>query len=135
MPMVEWSDSFKLGVDQFDEHHRHLFALFNRTYDIFVQEQPSHLLAPVLDELLDYATYHFAAEEAWMESYNYPQRQEHAAEHETFCERISTLNQGFMGGKPALTLEVLKFLQGWLAEHILQRDKEYGRFLAAREAL
>ncbi|BCS52364.1 hemerythrin [Geobacter sp. SVR] len=131
--MAEWNDSFRLGVDQFDEHHRHLFSLFNKTYDIFVLERPRHHLAPVLDELLDYATYHFAAEEAWMQQHNYPQRREHAEEHERFCERISELNRGFSKGKTPVTLEVLKFLQGWLVEHILKRDREYGLFLAARE--
>jgi hemerythrin len=66
MPFIDWDKSFELGVTQFDEHHKCLLDLLNETYDNFTGGANREALGVVLDKLVDYATYHFAAEEHWM---------------------------------------------------------------------
>ncbi len=69
MPIIEWNEQFVLGVPEFDEHHQHLVMLLNKTYDDFINGASKETLSLILDELIDYATYHFAAEEHWMKVY------------------------------------------------------------------
>lgn len=132
MPIVEWSQDFSMGVRRFDEHHQKLFSLLNRTYDMFVLEEPRQHLKTVLDELIDYAAYHFAAEEFWMKEIGYPKFSEHAREHAGYSQRVAVFQAGYDRCDVALTLEVLQFLHGWLVDHILKIDSEYGAFIVAR---
>ena len=128
MPVIEWSKSFELGIDEFDEHHKRLVYLLNMTYDGFTLEAGHDELGAVLDELIDYATYHFAAEEYWMRTNEYPGLSQHSGEHERFSKKVVEIQNDFHNGNTNLSLEVLQFLNNWLTEHILKTDAEYGIF-------
>lgn len=135
MPFVEWNDSFSLGVPQFDEHHQHLVGLINRLYDDFITGSPAESLGIILDELIDYATYHFAAEEYWMKENSYPKLAEHGAEHDRFSARVTEMQKDYHAGKVNLSIEVLTFLKNWLKKHILQSDADYGHFISSPKGI
>jgi len=128
MPVMEWSKSFELGVEEFDRHHRQLVDLLNTTYDRFTGGAEHNDLETVLDELSGYAAYHFAAEELWMGVNGFPGLPKQRTEHEKFCNRVSEIQHDFRNGNGNLSLEVLSFLVGWLTNHILVSDAEYGLF-------
>jgi hemerythrin len=128
MPLLIWNETFELGIDEFDDHHKHLVDLLNMAYDGFTQEGNHEELAAVLDELIDYATYHFTAEEYWMEVNNYPNLSQHSEDHENFCKRVIQFQRYIHNGKMHLSLRILQFLNSWLKLHILKTDAEYGRF-------
>lgn len=130
MAIFIWEDRFLIGVKEIDEHHRHLVALLNGTYDNFLHHAPPGELDRLFDELVDYATYHFAAEEQRMEERLYPHRAAHKRQHDEFIRRLVEMHADHQKRK-ALPLEALVFLQEWLADHILKVDAELGRFLAA----
>jgi hemerythrin len=132
MPFIEWENSFELGVEQFDEHHNHLVGLINKIYDGYTTDAPSEEVGVVLEKLIDYASYHFSAEELWMEKQKYPKLEPHVAEHEKFCHRVIGFWQDYNLGKTVLSLDVLTFLKDWLIDHILKTDSEYGMFIASR---
>lgn len=134
MPIVEWNDQLKTGVAGFDDHHRHLFRMLNSAFDSFVAGKHGEPLGRLLDELTDYATYHFTAEESWMASYNYPGSNDHKQEHAYFVKRLTEIRRDHAEGKRPVFLEVLTFLKNWLTHHILTSDADYGRF-AARMAM
>jgi len=129
---MEWLDVYELGVEEFDEHHKRLVHLLNLTYDGVITGAGHEELEAVLDELIDYATYHFAAEEHWMKVHEYPGLPEHSEEHERFCKRVVEVQVDFHKGKNNLGIEVMQFLNTWLINHILKTDVEYARF--AKEA-
>jgi len=128
MPIAEWKQEYELGIQPFDDHHQHLFALLNKTYDIFVNDAPKEELALILDELIDYAVYHFAAEEYWMRRNRYPALDQHACQHDHFSRRAVELQTSYAKGETGLTLEVLQFLNSWLSEHILKSDAAFKQF-------
>lgn len=132
MPFIQWDDSFVTGVRQFDEHHRHLMDLLNKTYDDFICEAPDENLKVVLEELIDYTGYHFAAEETWMREQSYPKLAEHKYEHEKFARNVLALQNEFQSGKTSISLDVLKFLKRWLKDHILESDASYSHFMFAK---
>ena len=128
MPLVEWFKSFDLGIEEFDEHHRHLVGLLNIVFDVFMGGAGHEALRAVLDELINYATYHFTAEEHWMGVHDYPQLTQHCEEHGQFSSKVREIQEDFRNGKTKLSLEVMHFLKNWLTNHILRTDAEYGLF-------
>ena len=131
MPLVEWDDSYLVGIEEIDGHHRHLVELLNSVYDNFTAGASRDTLGSVLDELIDYATYHFTAEEQQMKAAAYPAFDDHSREHNHFSKRITEIQNDFHAGREALTLEVLVFLVNWLTQHILRSDAAYARSLTA----
>lgn len=126
MTFVTWSENLSLSVDQFDDHHKHLIGLINSTYEKFMTRDND--LGTLFDELIDYATYHFSAEEYWMEKQLYPKLALHKVEHAYFSRRVKEMHKDFVAGDSALGLEVLTFMKNWLIYHIAESDSEYGRF-------
>jgi len=128
MPLLEWEKRFELGNFQFDEHHKQLVILLNETYDNFAGGANHGDLEVILDKLIDYATYHFDAEEKWMGLSGYDGLSQHREEHKKFTRRVVEIQIDFHEGKAHLTIEILTFLRNWLLDHILITDAEYVRF-------
>jgi len=129
MSVIEWNNSFVLGVPEIDGHHQHLLELFNKTYQVFVAQAGRGALETVLDELVNYATYHFAAEERLMAECGYQSLPQHRREHEGFIERITVQQHDFYAGRTTLTLELIVLLRDWVLDHILRCDKELAAVL------
>ncbi len=128
MPLMKWLSSYELGINEFDEHHKHLVYLLNMKCDGGTCGADSEELGSVLNELIDYATYHFNAEEHWMTVHGYPRLSDHCEEHKRFCERVIKVQDDLYKGKPNLGIEVFQFLSIWLTDHILNSDADYARF-------
>jgi hemerythrin len=128
MSLLEWDETFSLGINEFDEHHKHLITLLNITYDCLVNKESDEKLATVLDGLLDYTGYHFAAEEHWMKEHQFEAMSKHIQEHEIFILRVMDFYRDFNCGTAHLTHDVLQFLSSWLTTHILSSDAEYGSY-------
>ena len=132
MPLLQWDTAFELGIEQFDEHHKHLVMLLNEVYDDFTGGGNAERLGIVLDRLLDYAVYHFMAEEEAMAVSGYPKLARHRKEHRKFTANVLKLKEDFRNGKALLLNEVLAFLRNWLTDHILHADADFGRFVATQ---
>jgi hemerythrin len=131
MPVVEWDDSFLVWVEPFDEHHKHLVDLLNRSHTELVNDAPAECCGELLDELSDYVSYHFVSEELWMMENSYPKYEQHIVEHNNYIKRLQDFQQDYKQGKAETPLEIFTFLRQWLIEHILKTDAEYGRFTSA----
>ncbi len=129
MPRYEWSDTFLLGVKALDEHHEHLFDLMNKSYDLFENRAPTAKIEMILDELFDYAHYHFAAEEIWLREHSYLKLDEHIDEHDRFRRRVTDFQKEFHEGKASPKIELFSFISDWLIDHIRVTDFEYARCL------
>lgn len=132
MPIVEWNDSFLVGVEPFDGHHKHLVDLLNRSYTGLVHAAPLENCGELLEELSDYVSYHFVAEELWMMENSYPRYEEHIAEHNNYIKQLQEFQQDYRQGRAETSLEVFTFLRRWLVEHILTSDADYGRFISTQ---
>jgi hemerythrin len=130
MAKVEWSDKYLLGVKKFDSDHEHLFDLMNKSHDLMENTAPDARLEVILDELFDYAAYHFNAEEVWMHEHIYPNLDEHIAEHDNFRKRFAALQNDFQAFKTTPKIKLYMFLLDWLTNHILTTDFQYARFVA-----
>jgi len=128
MPQIEWNKSYELGFKKIDEHHKHLIELINKSRDSASSTVNSDSNCTVLDELFEYARYHFAAEEYWMRVNKYPKLALHRVEHEIFSKKVAEFKTDFYKGSANLAHEVPKYLTNWVIDHILNRDSDFVRF-------
>jgi hemerythrin len=128
MALFDWQQRFLIGITEIDEHHIHLVGLLNTAYDDFRRAATVERLNTLFFELIDYATYHFAAEERLMKNSGYPSSEAHVRQHQQFAVRVTEMHRDYLAGKPVY-LEILTFLKGWLEAHILETDGALGRFL------
>jgi len=135
MSIVEWNDSFLVGVDPFDEHHKHLVTLLNLSFDAFVQVVPTQKFAEIFDELFEYASYHLSSEKFWMIEHSYPKLEEHLKEHNFFVQRLKEIQEDYRQGNSSVSLDIVIFLKDWLIEHILKSDADYGHFISSQETV
>lgn len=134
MALMEWNDSFNIGVPEVDRQHRHLVEILNRLHAAMLAGNPPAELARVVQDLLNYTRYHFDAEERAMRDANYPELSAHQQKHRAMVERVEAFSQEMLSGKATVTMRLLVFLKEWLARHILETDRRFGVFMAGRRA-
>lgn len=132
MPIVAWDVSLSVGNNVIDEHHRHLMGLLNKAYDEFCDKNSTVAMGPLLEELIDYATYHFAHEEKLMTVSCYPERAQHLEEHARFVKRVTEMQKDLVTGDVPFSLEILSFLRNWLVNHISKVDTKLGAYANTR---
>ncbi len=127
--MIEWKDEYALGVELIDEQHRKLFEIAGRAYNVlkdqFSADKYDDIIA-IIDELKDYAVYHFQTEEQYMQSIAYRKFLSHKVLHDDFILNINQIDLRQVDDNPEkYLLEVLDFIVKWIGEHILGQDKNY----------
>jgi hemerythrin len=129
MNLFAWDPKYCLNIAEIDSQHEHLFALFNVLYDALQQGRAADVIGEVLEDVVDYAGYHFAHEEALFLHFGYPDQLAHQAEHEELAQQARLLSQKLHDGQKDVSLATLKFMSDWLTNHILGSDMKYASFL------
>jgi hemerythrin len=129
MPLLEWKRELQLGVEPFDSHHEHLFTLMNQTYDLVSSNALPAEYCHIIQELQNYAVYHFSAEEQWMQAQNYPLLMTHIQQHKQFLQEVNRFEKEFAKVNPMVAIGMLTFIKEWLLNHIYKVDADYAAFL------
>lgn len=127
--MYQFTNDCRIGIPEIDNEHEHLFDLLNKTNNALLADNAdvAAITSRLLNELYDYATEHFAHEEAYMRSIDDPELNRQMAEHEAFRTKITAyLTAGDLS--LATAKELLTFLAKWLYRHILGSDILIGKF-------
>jgi hemerythrin-like metal-binding protein len=134
MPLIEWRDEFKLGISEIDAQHQRILALINELYSLFDDKKYAEegKLDQVIEELADYAVYHFSTEEKYFQLFGYEAAPEHIKIHEQYKAKITEWRQRYEKDKnTAIFFEISEFLQNWWTWHINNTDRAYVPFLQA----
>ena len=78
---------------------------------------------------MNYAIYHFNAEERWMTEIAYLKLDQHKEMHNDFKTRLEEIRTSFADGGKAVDLEILTLLSSWLSNHILVADADFAEYL------
>lgn len=127
-----WTDAYSVNIEVLDQQHQQLFATVNELNEALRAAEGNSALDPILDKLVDYAAYHFAAEEALMQQHGFPGLPNHRAQHEMFRATIAGFLEDHRAGKPGVPVSLMFFMQNWLKRHVMKTDKQYSAFLNAR---
>lgn len=131
--MFQFTEDCRIGVQQIDEEHEHLFDLINQGIGILQNDYISdHYTAikELLEELEDYANEHFEHEEAYMEKLRDPELILQRSQHAFFQEKI---RECFMKNihdeenQRQVLGDLLHFLARWLYHHIIGSDMMIGK--------
>ena len=78
----------------------------------------------ILEELKEYAVYHFQTEEAYMQKIGYRKFLSHKVVHDDFIKKVQETDLNKVDENPdKYLLEVLDFIMNWIDDHILGVDK------------
>lgn len=129
--MFTFTKDCHIGVPEIDEEHKKLFELIANTNAVLKDNNASIENAILLiNELKQYATLHFAHEEAYMEQIHDSELARQQKEHTAFIEKINSYNFTDITETSAksIMLELLEYLSKWLMGHILGSDILIGQF-------
>ena len=134
---IEWSDAMETGIPVIDQQHRYLVDTLRDANLRLLQNHESALLEEIAHDLLRYAIIHFETEEECMVRYGYVAAKPeiaatHIAQHRDFSRRVVAICDQLRERQQVSRIEVLRFLNEWLRNHVLGIDQRLGHFL--REA-
>lgn len=130
--LQQWSDDYRIGIDQIDTQHKTFFDATHRLYDAIMTAQGEHAVEEALAFLRNYAAEHFGAEEAFMKTLDYPQFNAHKKLHADFIEQLGMLTDEYdvyRAPSQGMADQILEVTQDWLIDHIIDQDTLYARYL------
>ena len=125
--LIGWKDDYKLGVQLIDDQHKKLFEICGRAYDLLKNEvyiDKYDRIVEIIEELKQYALYHFKSEEEYMKSIGYKKLLSHKVFHDDFLEKIKSFDlEKIDENQDQAIIEILDFVVNWIDKHILTVDK------------
>lgn len=122
--LLKWDNSCRVGVEEFDQAHKGLFAVGNRVIRAVVNNQGMDVMRSVIDELIDYTESHFKREEEILKQTGYADYEAHRAEHKRLMNDVQLFKSKYISGDLEAS-EVSLFLIGWIMHHIKETDMAY----------
>ena len=124
---MEWDPELACGVELVDNEHKELFKMVD---DLLEEGRTPESSEKALGFLSEYVVNHFAHEEALMEECNYPNTEEHKAEHERFVRALGELKRKYenSGGSNKVIIEINQTAIGWLFNHIKVVDQRFSTY-------
>ncbi|MCS6985115.1 MAG: hemerythrin family protein [Leptospiraceae bacterium] len=131
-----WEETeLTLAIPYIDSQHLWLCALMfqgENALKLTNQELFQKTFSQILRYLYLYAERHFKAEEAILQHFSYPAREEHRRRHASFVQYLERFQKYDFTPQSAETL--LHFLKAWLVTHVKKEDFHYAAFFARRQA-
>jgi len=133
MPFISWQTDYQIGVAEIDEQHQRLVEMVNSLHEAMKSGSGKSLVPKVLNELVEYTVTHFNTEERLMQETRYPHYLQHKRQHDELTQQVVQMKSVIDSGKPVNTIEIMNFLKGWLINHILGSDKQFGEHILRQQ--
>lgn len=125
--MLEWKDSYSVGIELVDEQHKHLFKLGNSALELIKSDlslDKSDEIIQLIDDLIQYTKFHFSNEESYMVKISFPLYNSHKKEHDAFIKKINSIDTASLSvNQQKQITDLVGFLLNWILTHILENDK------------
>lgn len=125
--VFEWEDRYLLGYAAMDDTHREFVELVNTLLTV-----DDAGLAAALTVFAAHAEVHFAEENAWMESTDFPPRDCHVDEHAKVLASVHAVQQQLAEGDVAVVRALAEALQDWFPGHADYMDSALSTWLVKR---
>jgi len=132
MALIEWNQSLSVAIKQFDDQHQQLVEMVNQLHQAIKEGLGADTLHLTLSGLVQYTQSHFAAEEALMEQYDYPEYPRHKQSHADLVRQVEEISVQLEKGNRLQPINVMQFLVNWLTNHIKGEDKKYTVFFQSK---
>lgn len=129
MKFIKWDDSFSVGSEVLDWHHRVFFEMV-KEFSEYPDKTDHEAIKQRIDFLADYIAMHLDAEEKMMQEAHYPDFDSHKAVHDAFSAKILAAQDAYAKDPASVSgNEILKLLHDWFVDHIMETDKLYMPYL------
>jgi len=129
---LEWKDDYSVGIDSIDQQHKKLINLINQLQTAIDYSTGKEFEQEALDELVDYTKTHFTYEEGLLRDNDYPDYENHKAQHEKMFKKVEEVLSNYQHDQDSAMSDAVEFLKDWLIKHINGTDKEYSSYLIDR---
>lgn len=127
MSYFTWNEKLDIGVDHMNGEHQVILDTMNQLVELTQKNAPVEEIRNVSDNLANYAVGHFAREEEYMKSINYPGTKQHMEIHKKLLERFGKQKNAFDQDPQNHSALFFRFLELWLFSHIQGIDTDYGK--------
>ena len=137
MKAFQWTRKFETGFVEVDQQHRYLVDLINLLGDATTEKSENSVnIEAIVEDLVDYAQYHFTEEEELMALVGIDVRHftTHTNAHDSFLRDVLTLYETLKLEQANDFQDLLDFLVHWLVYHILGADQDMARQIRAIES-
>ena len=129
MIAVEWDRKFEVGHERIDFEHKIFLNLIRDASRLPERQASRERVSRHLNEVKQYAVFHFTSEENIMLDLNYPDIEPHKKEHDRLLALFD--NRVYQYRSEEIDLEqVVAFLFEWFALHTTQVDTKLARYIA-----
>jgi hemerythrin len=131
--LFQWRDTYTVYIPDVDLEHRALYRIADELHRAILGGAVPGKINAKLQELTAHIVEHFAHEENLMRETDYPAFDWHKRQHVHATRKTLDLAGRLRAGQPGAGLELLKFLDQWLSEHVGLTDKMMAAFLRNHE--
>lgn len=130
-----WTPALSVGVEMIDEQHKTWFDKAEKLFEAGRNRQAKEYIGELLEFLDSYTKKHFADEEQYMLSINYPGYEAQKKAHDSFIEKLAQLKEEYnsSGGNLLVIINANKMVIDWLTNHISIMDRKIGEFVREQE--
>lgn len=123
-----WSDQWLVGHTRMDDEHQALVELIQR-----MQAAQTDNLPGLLDEFEQVAQAHFAVENQWMESTEFPPRDCHIDEHMAVLKSVAEVKQLVRDGRVEIGIALVEELAKWFPSHVTHLDSALAHWMSKQQ--
>jgi len=129
--LVQWDDSYSIGVDKVDNQHKELFKRLNDLILANKSDKGRDEVKKILGFLADYTVKHFEDEEELQRESGYPDYELHKEIHDNFVQDVVELKEKLEAGRvdAATMMKFNKKVTKWLINHVKGIDQEVGKHI------
>ncbi|MBI3581573.1 MAG: hemerythrin family protein [Nitrospinae bacterium] len=132
MPMLEWDETFSVGVPAMDADNRRLFALINDLRGSISGGTDGKQMGKAITSLYNHFACGILSEEVRLYKNGYPALDEQVRDHDRYLGQLRRLYARFLAedadGK-ILGAELIEVLTEYVREHVVRADRLFGEFL------
>ena len=120
-----WRKAFELNLKTIDSHHKKIVEYINELYIGKMTGREKDVLRQTIENLVNYAKFHFDYEEKLFHENQYENENKHKERHLEFFNDLNFFKEEFEKDVFGLSDDMMNFLKDWLLKHILVEDKKY----------
>jgi hemerythrin len=131
--LLEWDNSFLIGIDELDYEHKALIDDINSLHKELAEHNAKSEIEKCLGEIHARMQAHFALEERVMKDGEYEHFDEHKDVHDALLDTYTEYMIRYLDDVDACAGNAIEeFLKRWVIDHILTSDKKMSLMVQAK---
>jgi len=128
MGLADWDDSYSVGYKKLDDQHKNLFRLINELNDLSLKRKTINSFEDLMNQIVEYTTFHFFAEEEVMRRHGFPDMEKHKLEHDEMRRQMREYHSRCVAEDFQCVNDVLEVMIDWLHTHLGRSDAQYAEY-------